>query len=83
MVNKKKVFAVYKCNYRRREDGSIWTLHARFETMSQAVDCWKDLIKKPKKLRTNIYTILPLLDPNKRNILIKEEHRSALLSRSK
>lgn len=82
-MNKVKNFAVYACNYRRYPDGRIWNLHRKYDTMDKAVQAWTSLVSTPRRNRTNIYTILPVLDQHKKTILIKSEHRKELLSRSK
>lgn len=77
----KKIFAIYRQG--RLIESDKWTLHAKYETMSRAVQAWTDLIKVPRAKRFNRYVVLPLLDPKLKHIQIKPEHNEEVLKMSR
>ena len=83
MINKKRKFGIYKNNDRLHPKGDIWTLHRAYPTMEQALQALTDITRKPRRQRVDRYTILPVLDPHKRDILIKEDYIEKILKASR
>jgi len=76
-----KTFAIYR--QPMKAGNNKWSLHGKYDTMSQCVQAWTDLIKKPRKLRSHRYVVLPLLDPKARHVMIKPEHNEEVLRMSR
>jgi hypothetical protein len=73
-----KPFGIYRCHqYRNPEDG-IWERIKWFNKPEDALQCIKDLTKRPKSERVWTYTVLPV-NSFERYIQIDEEHREQLL----
>jgi len=59
-----KPYSIYR--HKKTDPINIWHMHRAYDTFDKGFQAWRDMTKRPRKLRVWIYAFLPTVNANLR-----------------